>query len=486
VPLVAGIDSSTQSTKVELRDLDTGEVIGAGRAAHPATLPPRSEQAPAAWWAALVEAMSLALVQAAERAARPTDVIALAVAGQQHGMVVLDRDYEVLRPAKLWNDTESAPDGARLVDALGAVRWIEATGSMPVPAFTVTKLAWLRRCEPDTFARIRHVLLPHDWLTFRLTGQFVTDRGDASGTGYWSPSGEEYRLDLLAVVDEARDWANSLPMVLGPWDQAGDLTGTAADALGLTTGTPVAVGTGDNMAAALGIGLRPGEVAVSIGTSGTVFATSSEPTSDLAGAVAGFADATGRFLPLVCTLNASLVTEAFGRLLAVDHLGLDDLALRAPAGSGGLLLVPYLAGERTPNRPRATGALHGIRPDVSRELLARAAFEGVVCGLLEGLDALGAAGVVTDAGRLVLVGGGARSSAYRQVLASLSGRAVTVPDHGEIVSAGAAVQAAVQVSESGADEVAEAWGLRNGVLVETGPEAAGSAAIRQSYADARG
>jgi xylulokinase len=190
VPLVAGIDSSTQSTKVELRDLDTGVVVGAGRAAHPATVPPRSEQAPTAWWAALVNAMSGALDQAAGNAARPTDVIALAVAGQQHGMVVLDRDHQVLRPAKLWNDTESATDAARLIDALGTVNWIEATGSRPLAAFTVTKLAWLRRCEPDIFARIRHVLLPHDWLTFRLTGQFVTDRGDASGTGYWSPSEE--------------------------------------------------------------------------------------------------------------------------------------------------------------------------------------------------------------------------------------------------------------------------------------------------------
>jgi xylulokinase len=485
VPLVAGIDSSTQSTKVELRDISTGGVAGAGRAAHPPTVPPRSEQAPDGWWAALIEAMSGALDQAS-RGSGPTDVVALAVAGQQHGLVVLDRAHQVLRPAKLWNDTESGPDASRLVDRLGAGQWVDACGSVPVAAFTVSKLSWLRRSEPETFARIEHVLLPHDWLTFRLTGELVTDRGDASGTGYWSPAEGRYRLDLLALVDDGKEWAGSLPDVLGPWDQAGALTPGAAGALGLTTGTPVAAGTGDNMAAALGIGLRPGEIAVSLGTSGTVFATSDRPGRDPSGAVTGFADATGHFLPLVCTLNASLVTEAVGRLLSAEHEALDELALAAPAGAGGLVLVPYLAGERTPNRPDATGTLHGIRTDVSRGFLARAAFEGVVCGLLEGLDALGAVGVPTESGRLVLVGGGGRSAAYRTVLASLAGRPVTVPGHDEIVSAGAALQAAVLASRSSPDEIAEAWGLRDGLLVDPGPDMGVSGEIRRRYADARG
>ncbi len=485
MPLVAGIDSSTQSTKVELRDIATGRVVGAGRAAHPGAVPPRSEQAPDSWWAALIEAMSGALDQAS-RGAGPTDVEALAVAGQQHGLVVLDRARQVLRPAKLWNDTESSRDAARLVDQLGAGEWVDACGSVPVAAFTVTKLSWLRRSEPATLARIEHVLLPHDWLTFRLTGELVTDRGEASGTGYWSPSENRYRFDLLALVDDGKEWAGSLPRVLGPWDQAGGLTPDAAGALGLTPGTPVAVGTGDNMAGALGIGLVPGEIAISIGTSGTVFATSDRPGRDPSGAVTGFADATGHFLPLVCTLNASLVTEAVGRLLSAGHELLDQLALAAPAGAGGLVLVPYLAGERTPNRPDATGTLHGIRTDISRELLARAAFEGVVCGLLEGLDALGAVGVPTSSGRLVLAGGGGRSVAYRTVLASLAGRPVTVPAHDEIVSAGAALQAAVLASRSTPDDLIGAWGLREGLVVDPGPDAGASAGIRRRYADARG
>jgi xylulokinase len=264
------------------------------------------------------------------------------------------------------------------------------------------------------------------------------------------------------------------------------LTRAAAEPLGLAAGTPLAAGTGDNMAAALGIGLRAGEVAVSVGTSGTVMAVSSRPASDPSGAVAGFADATGRFLPLVCTLNAALVTDAVGRLLGVDHEGLDDLALRAPAGSGGLVLVPYLAGERTPNRPGASGTLSGIRQDVTRDCLARAAFEGVACGLLDGLDALAAAGVPTEAGRLVLTGGGARSAAYRHVLAALSGRPVTVPEVAEAVSAGAALQAAVLASGATADEVAEGWGLRRGEVEEPGPDAGQAGEVRKRFAEARG
>ena len=484
MPLVAGIDSSTQSTKVELRDLATGGVVGAGSAPHPMTSPPRSEQPPSAWWAALVTATASAL-ESARPEGSANDVVAVAIAAQQHGLVVLDTRGEVLRPAKLWNDTESAQDADRLVARLGGAGWSDACGSVPVPAFTVTKLAWLREHEPEAFARIGHVLLPHDWLTYRLTGRFVTDRGDASGTGYWSPREGRYRIDLLELIDADMDWAAALPTVLGPWEQSGSLTGEAAAALGLPIGTPVAAGTGDNMAGALGTGLRPGEVAVSIGTSGTVFAPSEHPVQDSTGAIAGFADATGRYLPLVCTLNAALVTGAIGRLLSVDHAGLDALALAAPSGCDGLILVPYLAGERTPNRPDATGTLEGIRSDVSRELLARAAFEGVVCSLLEGLGALEASDVPTRAGRLVLVGGGARSSAYREILATLASRPVTVPRDDQIVSAGAAVQAAVVASGSDAIDIADAWGLRDGDTMAPGAGSDRAGEVRRRFVEAR-
>jgi xylulokinase len=485
MPLVAGIDSSTQSTKVELRDVATGEVMGTGKSPHPSTTPPLSEQDPSAWWSALVDAMGQAL-SSIDRVAGNRDVVAMAVAGQQHGLVVLDDAGVVLRSAKLWNDTQSAPDASELVEKLPAAAWVENCGSVPVAAFTISKLAWLKRIEPETFNKVAHVLLPHDWLNFTLTGNFVADRGDASGTGYWSPKGDAYRLDLLALVDETKEWLPLLPQVRGPWEMAGVLRQEAAVQLGLLAGTPVAIGTGDNMAGALGVGLRHGDVVISIGTSGTVYASSEVSTADETGAVAGFADATGAFLPLVCTLNATLVTDSIGRLLSLDHVALDDLAFSAPAGSGGLSLVPYFAGERTPNRPYATGELKGIRTDVSREMLARAGFEGVVCGLLDGLDALSAAGVATGNGRLLLIGGGANSKTYRSVLASLSGRSVTVPNETEIVSAGAAVQAAVLATRSNVAEITQAWRLGDGEQVDPQLSQANAKEIRERYAVARG
>ncbi|HEY7437947.1 MAG TPA: FGGY family carbohydrate kinase [Acidimicrobiia bacterium] len=458
MPLVAGVDSSTQSTKVLVCDADSGAIVATGRAPHPPTTPPRSEQDPRAWMAAL----DAALAETGHR----DEFREISIGAQQHGLVVVGPDDQALRPAKLWNDTESAPDAAWLLGRLpgGAAAWADAVGSVPVAAFTIAKLSWLHRTEPEVFHRIARVMLPHDWIAWQLTGEVATDRGDASGTGYWSPSSESYRTDLLELVDDTVDWVAALPTV------------ASADA---------ALGTGDNMAAALGAGLRPGDVLVSLGTSGTVCAVSDRPTSDPSGAVAGFADATGRFLPLVCTLNAAKVTDAFARLLGVDHTAFDELALRAQPGSGGVVLLPYLDGERTPDRPEATGALRGIRSDVSREQLARAAVEGVVCGLLDGLDALRAASVDVDSGRLVLVGGAARSAAYRSVLADLAQRAVTAPDATELVALGATVQSAARMHATPAGEIASAWGLGSGTTFDPAIGAETAARIRSAYASVR-
>ena len=466
MPLVAGVDSSTGSTKVEVRDADGGAVVASASAPHPATTPPRSEQDPAAWWSAFEVAWS---------AVGSPSVAAVSVAGQQHGMVVLDVDGEVIRPAKLWNDTESAPDAGWCVKQLDgrAQAWADAVGSVPVAAFTVTKLSWLHRSEPDAWARVAHVMLPHDWVTARLArlapGAYVTDRGDASGTGYWSAASGEYRWDILAIIDAERDWSGVVPAVLQPLQAAGTWDGAI-----------VAPGTGDNMAAALGVGLEPGDVAISLGTSGTVYTVSETPTADATGAVAGFADATGRYLPLVCTLNATKVTDAVRRLLGCELAELDELALAAPAGAGGLTLLPYLDGERTPDRPTATGVLAGVRSDVTRSQFARAAFEGVLCGLLDGFDALAVHAPVD--GRLVLVGGGARSHAYRQLLADLSGRVVHVPDADEHVAAGACVQAAAVLLGQEPGVVAQAWGLGRGTTIEPRPDSASdAAAVRAAY-----
>jgi len=444
--LVAGVDSSTQSCKVVIRDAETGALVREGRAAHP----DGTEVDPAAWWAAL----ETALVDAGGLA----DVAALSVAGQQHGMVCLDEAGDVVRPALLWNDTRSAPDAAALVSELGAgdpqagaQAWAEAVGSVPVASFTVTKLRWLARLEPHNAALTAAVCLPHDWLTWRLAGDgavggrdistLTTDRSDASGTGYWSPFTGEYRTDLLAGAFGATPL---LPRVLGPAERAGTTS----------TGVRLGVGAGDNAGAALGLGARPGDVIVSIGTSGTVFGVCPTPSADRSGFVAGFADATGQFLPLVCTLNAARVLDATAAMLGVDAATLAELALSAPPGADGLVVVPYLEGERTPNRPNATGSIHGWRLGNSTAAhLARASVEGVLCGLADGLDALVAQGFEVD--RIVLIGGGARSAAIRGIAPAVFGRPVVVPPPGEYVADGAARQAAWML------EVAQGSGTRD-------------------------
>jgi xylulokinase len=464
--LVAGVDSSTQSTKVEIRNLDSGEVVARGSAPHPHTTPPRSEQDPATWWTAF---------EAAWVAVGAPSVAAISVGGQQHGMVVLDSDRQVIRPAKLWNDTESAPDAGWLLKQLpgGAADWAAAVGSVPVAAFTATKLSWLHRTEPDSWARLAHVVLPHDWMTMQLTGQLtgqlVTDRGDASGTGYWSPSVGEYRWDLLKIIDADLDWSSVVPRVAA-----------AAEVVGEWNGARVACGTGDNMAAALGLGLSAGVAVLSLGTSGTAYTVSDLPTADPSGLVAGFADATGRYLPLACTLNATKVTDAVAALLGVDVAEFDRLALAAPAGAGGMTMLPYFDGERTPNLPKATGLLAGIRSDVSRAELARAAVEGVVCGLLDALDALRAHASVTS---VLLVGGGARGEAYRHVVAELCDLPVAVADAEQAVATGACVQAAAVALGVSHAEVAANWGLGAATSLATSRNESGD--VRARYAELR-
>ena len=495
--LVAGVDSSTQSTKVELRRLDDGALAAEGRALHPPTAPPRSEQDPEAWWSALAEALG----RCGERL---SEVAAVAVAAQQHGLVAVDEAGSPLRPAKLWNDTESAPQAAALVDRLGPEVWARACGSVPTASFTVTKLAWLIEHEPGLADRIDCLMLPHDYLTFRLTGARVTDRGDASGTGWYDPTAGRYRPDLLTLAAGSNGasgpdspagpdrvgesdgggsdgWAERLPRVLGPVEAAGEVTAEAAAATGLPVDIPVAAGTGDNMAAALGLGLRPGDLALSLGTSGTAYTVSESPACDPTGQVAGFCDATGRYLPLVCTLNATRVTDAVAAWLGLDPAEMAAAALEAPPGAAGTVLVPYFDGERTPNRPDATGAFHGLRTGTTRTDLARAAHEGVVCGLLAGVDALRAAGAAAG-GRWHLVGGGARSPAYRRVTADLAQTTIRVPAAAEIVVVGACVQAAAQAGLPLTD-APDAWALGTGADVDPDPDV-DAPAIRATYTQA--
>jgi xylulokinase len=467
VPLVAGVDTSTQACKVVIRDADTGAPVRSGRAAHP----PGTEVAPRAWEEAFTEA--------AEAAGGLADVAAVAVGGQQHGMVCLDSSGAVVRDALLWNDVRSADAATELIlelgdgdETAGRKAWADAVGLVPVASFTATKLRWLADAEPGNADRTAAVCLPHDWLTWRLSAEpapaaLVTDRSDASGTAYWSPRTGEYRPDLLERAMRGRRPA--VPRVAGAAEAVGTLAGSDA---------VLGPGAGDNAAAALALGARPGDVVVSVGTSGVVSAVSTTAVADVTGTVAGFADATGHHLPLVATLNAARVLDAAARLLGVDHDTLSALALSAPAGADGLVLVPYLEGERTPNVPRARGAVHGLTLRTSTPAhLARAAVEGLLCGLADGIDALVAQGVAVD--RVLLIGGAAAAPAVQQLAPGVFGRPVLVPPPGEYVADGAARQAAWVLAGGAAPPEWPQHGLRR-FDAPPAPE------VRARYAEVRG
>ena len=467
--LVAGVDTSTQSVKVVVRDADSGAWVREGRAAHP----DGTEVDPSAWWHAFVDACSGGLLDG---------VSAISVAGQQHGMVALDESGAVVRPALLWNDTRSAPDAADLVAELGGPQaWAEAVGSVPLAAFTVSKVRWMARNEPDNAARTHRVMLPHDYLTWLLAEQpteAVTDRGDASGTGYWSPASGEYRRDIfeLALGHDAQ-----LPRVAGPTEVVGEIGASVRAQLGITGSEPVLIGpgTGDNMGAAMALGIGAGDVVVSLGTSGTAFAGSNIPTADASGLVAGFADATGHFLPLVCTLNAARVLTSTAELLGVDMQRFAELALSAPPGSSGLTMLPYFDGERTPNLPDARGSLHGItRDNLTPATIARAAIEGMLGGLADAVDALVAVGVQPR--RVLIVGGAAANPAVVEVASTLVDVPVEVPPPGEYVADGAARQAAWVLNGG---ELPSWEQLREGDTVVR--EAAPAPQVREQYRIAR-
>jgi xylulokinase len=421
--LVAGVDCSTQSTKVVLCHAEDGTVIGTGSAPHP----DGTECDPRAWWDALLAA-GRGLLDRAD---------AVGVAAQQHGMIAVDDVGRVVRPALLWNDRRSARQAEELIAEFGGPgEWARRTGSVPTASFTVAKLRWMAEHEPANADRTSMVMLPHDWLTRQLglreeaggAARPVTDRGDASGTGYFSPADASW-LPSLAKAALGREV--ELPRLAAPAEAAGQTW----------WGATLSAGTGDNMGAALGLGLGDGDVVISIGTSGTAFAVTPSGSADPTGAVAGFADATGRFLPLVCTLNAARVLTVTARLLDVDADTLSALALAARPGAGGLTLLPYLDGERTPNRPDAAGVLSGLTTaSATRENMARAAVEGVLCGLADAMDHLIATGVQLR--RVLLIGGGARSEAVRALAPGILGTDVAVPEAAEYVAIGAARQAA--------------------------------------------
>lgn len=444
--LVAGVDSSTQATKVVLVDPESGRRVALGRSAHKVTGEMGARESdPETWWSALRDALA--------QTGRAGDVTAISIAGQQHGLVTLDGHGRPVRPAVLWNDTRSAPDAEALVDAWGPDAWAERIGSVPVPSFTVTRWAWLRRTDPQAVEATRAIRLPHDYLTERLCGRAVTDRGDASGTGWWSTATGTYERDVLALPAVELDEA-LLPEVAGPRETVGTVREAAAAELGLSTDVRVGPGTGDNMGAALGLGLRPGEPVISLGTSGTAYLVSPTRTADPSGVVAGFADATGAFLPLGCVLNCTLAVDRVAGWFGIDRDAVEP--------SGGVVVLPWFEGERTPNLPRANATIVGLARSSGPGSILMATYEGVLAGLLDALDRITAIGAAAGTpglpdAPLVLIGGGAEGSVWQETTRRLSGRPIRLPAEPELVALGAAVQAASLLTDEDGPAIARRW-----------------------------
>lgn len=452
--LVLGIDSSTQSTKALLVDADDGTIVGSGTAPHP----PGTEVDPRSWLRALDMATEGLLGRAD----------AVSVAGQQHGMVALDTGGEPVRDALLWNDTRSAAAARDLIAEMGGPQaCADAIGSVLVASFTSTKLRWLRDHEADRADRVATVLLPHDFVSRHLCApgtEAFTDRGDASGTGYFATSEGAWRPDL---AEQALGRAVALPRLVAPGAVAAQTPG----------GAVVAGGTGDNMGAALGMALQPGDVLVSVGTSGVASAVSATAVADGSGVVTGFADASGGFLPMVTTMNAAGILDLQARWLGVDHGGLSDLALEASPGAGGVTVLPYYGGERTPNRPEAVGTWTGLTPATTRADLARAAYEALLCSLADAIDWLVDA-TGEQPRRVIMLGGATRSAALRALAPAVLGRPVTLPPSAEYVALGAARQAAWALS---GDAEPPVWQQPETTVLE----ADSTPHVREVYADLR-
>jgi len=425
--LVAGVDSSTQSVKVVIREASSGRLMRSGRANHPAG----TQVDPQQWWHALQIAI--------EDAGGTDDVAGISIGAQQHGMVALDEQGEVIRPALLWNDTRSAQEASDLNDEYQSLHRGESiaavVGSTLLAAFTASKVRWLAEHEPENASRVTALALPHDWLTWKLSGsdslsELFTDRSDASGTGYFDSVTSSYRRDILALaLKDPREVI--LPRVIGPFE------------IGAQTrhGISLGAGCGDNAGAALGLGAQPGDVIVSLGTSGTAFSVSRTPTHDIQGYVAGFADASGNYLPLVCTLNAARILDAGSSILGCSLAELGKRALAAEPGSEGITVLPYFEGERTPNRPNAKGVFTGVTiANSTSENFARAMFEGMLCGLVDAVHHLEVLGV--EVKRILIIGGAAKNPAVGIIASSLFGKPVYLPEASEYVADGAAKQVA--------------------------------------------
>ena len=486
VTMYLGIDCGTQGTKALVMDADGG-VHGRGYAAHALTERGTGarEQEPA-WW---VAALKMAVTQAVGAAGSSVRIAALGVSGQQHGLVVLDEAMQVIRPAKLWNDTETAPENAELVAHFGGAKaWSERFGIVPLTGYTVSKLLWLKKHEPQNFARVRHVLLPHEYLNFYLTGKVSAEQGDASGTGYFDPRKGEWAREVLDFIDGGTGQLfAALPALRGVDEAVGTVLPAVAVELGLTADCLVASGGGDNMMGAIGTGnVRAGVVTLSLGTSSTVYAFQEHASEDESGCVAPFCASSGGWLPLVCTMNATNVVTQTLNVLGLGVAEIEEALGGTAPGADGLVMIPFFNGERTPDLPGARGNLSGISSNnFTQGNLVRAAVEGVSFGILNGLDLILRGGTVDQ---ILVIGGGSKSAAWRQLLADASGVAVAVPMEEEAGCMGGAMQALYLVTREPFAAIAQRCirlAPEKGAVPNGGLKA-GYDAARAAYAEALG
>ena len=444
--LYLGIDCGTQGTKALVLDSQSGQVLGLGAAAHTLIQGEngRREQDTEQW----LEALQIATRQALDNAGvSGLQIQGIGVSGQQHGLVLLDADGNVLRPAKLWCDTESSAENQQLLDWLGGDGGsLERLGLVIAPGYTVSKLLWTRRHHPQVLEQAAHILLPHDYLNFWLTGRYCSEYGDASGTGYFNVRTRQWDHGILRHIDPSGRLEQALPELLEPHQAVGTLRPHVAHLLGLNPNAVVSSGGGDNMLGAIGTGnISPGIITMSLGSSGTVYAFNAQAQVSPDASVASFCSSSGGWLPLICTLNVTNATSAVRDLFGLSVEVFNTLASQAPIGADGVSMLPFLNGERVPALPHATGSVQGLTlTNMTQANLCRAAIEGTTFGLRYGLDLLRRNGLQSQAIRLV--GGGSKSALWRQMVADIMNTPVVCTEQSEAAALGAAIQAAWCVS----------------------------------------
>jgi xylulokinase len=433
---VCGIDLGTQSCKVVLYDYDKKKVVARAKADLELTARNDGSREQKADWYEAALAACFAEIPAKTRAT----IVALGVSGQQHGFVPLDGKGKPLYAVKLWCDTATAAECAELTKAAGGEKALLAeTGLLMLPGYTAPKILWLKKNKPAAFAKLRHVLLPHDYINFLLTGDYTAEYGDASGTALMDVRKRAWSEKICALIDPAL--ISYLPRLIEPDQAAGKVSAAAAEKYGIPQGALVSSGAGDNMAGAIGTGtVVDGFLTMSLGTSGTLYGYSAKPVVDPAGNLAAFCSSTGGWLPLLCTMNCTVASEQFRALLGLDVKAFDAEAAKAPIGSEGVVVLPFFNGERIPNLPAGRASLNGATAaNFNRANVARASLESAIFGLRIGLDSFKALGF--KAKEIRLIGGGAKSPLWRSIAANVTGLPVRVPAGDEAAAMGAAIQA---------------------------------------------